>query len=101
MKKSLLLASVYTVAMLFIYYLLNTFLDGSVWNGMVVSKSALTVEYCEYNNADRFFHQSSNTYSNLAYFFFGALICGWAWQDVRNQSDTQLNRLKNSRCCRF
>lgn len=94
MKKSLIWASAYTGAMLLVFFLLNTFLDGSVWNGMVVSKSALTNEYCEYNNVDRLFHQNINTYSNLAYFFFGVFICALAWQDVNNQSDTQLNRLQ-------
>ncbi|WP_373513106.1 ceramidase domain-containing protein [Persicitalea sp.] len=94
MKKALILASAYTAAMLIIYFLLNTFLDGSVWSGMVVSKSALTTEYCEYNNVQRFFHQNINTYSNLAYFFVGVFICALAWQDNKNQSSTDLNWLQ-------
>lgn len=94
MKKSILRAAVYTLAMLFAFFLLNTFLDGSVWDGMVVSKSALTVEYCEFNDVSRFFHQNINTYSNLAYFFFGVLICETARQDFRNQADGDLNRLQ-------
>jgi hypothetical protein len=94
LKKALILASAYTGAMLLVFFLLNTFLDGSVWNGMVVSKSALTNEYCEHNNEQSFFHQNSNTYSNLAYFFFGVLICGMAWQDIKNQSSAHLNWLQ-------
>ena len=94
MKKALILAAVYTLAMLLVYFLLNTFLDGSIWNGMVVSKSALTTEYCEYNNEHRFFHQNINTYSNLAYFFFGIFICELARQDVRSQSKGHQNWLQ-------
>lgn len=94
MKKGLIQASVYTVAMLLVYFLVNTFLDGSVWDGMVVSKSALTVEYCEYNNVQRFFHQNINTYSNLAYFFFGVFICSIAWRDTKNQVDAHPNWLQ-------
>ncbi|WP_229367953.1 ceramidase domain-containing protein [Telluribacter humicola] len=94
MKKALILASAYTGAMLLVSFLLNTFLNGSVWNGMVVSQSALNVEYCEYNNEHRFFHQNINTYSNLAYFFFGVFICEIARRDFRNQSNTHLNWLQ-------
>ena len=94
MKKPLIQASAYTLAMLFVYFLLNTFLDGGVWNGTVVSRSALTIEYCEYNNLHRFFHQNINTYSNLAYFFFGIFICEMARQDAINQSNTNLNHLQ-------
>jgi hypothetical protein len=94
MKKALSRALVYTGAMLLVYLLLNTFLDESIWNGMVVSKSALTAEYCEYNNEGRFFHQHSNTYSNFAYFFFGAFIWGLARRDVKNQSSPPLNWLQ-------
>jgi hypothetical protein len=94
MKKALLRATIYTVALLFVFFLLNTFLDGSVWDGMVVSKSALTVEYCEFNDVSRFFHQNSNTYSNLAYFFGGAFIWESARQDSKNQANADLNRLQ-------
>ncbi len=94
MKKALILASAYTAAMLLVYFLLNTFLDGSVWDGMVVSKSALTAEYCEYNEVQRLFHQNINTYSNLAYFFVGVFICALARQDLENQSSASLNWLQ-------
>ena len=94
MKKAFIQASAYTVAMLLVYFLLDTFLDGSVWDGMVVSKSALTAEYCEHNDVQRFFHQNSNTYSNLAYFFIGVFICALARQDFENQSNAHLNRLQ-------
>ncbi len=94
MKKALIQASLCTAAMLLVYFLLNTFQDGSVWEGMVVSKSALTTEYCEYNDTQRLFHQKINTYSNLAYFFVGTFICALAWQDIENQTSTQLNCLQ-------
>ncbi|GHB67531.1 ceramidase domain-containing protein [Persicitalea jodogahamensis] len=94
MKKALIQASAYTATLLLVYFLLDTFLDGSVWDGMVLSKSALTGEYCEYNEVQRFFHQHINTYSNLAYFFVGTFICALAWQDNMNQSDTTLNWLQ-------
>ena len=64
-------AAAYTLLMLVLWMLANHFLTGGVWEGMEMSKSALTVEYCEQNHCDRFFHQKMNSYSNLIYFFFG------------------------------
>ena len=84
----------YSVVVLLFYYLLNTLLTGHVWDSMVVSKSALTVEYCEFNNVDRFFHQSMNTYSNIIYFFFGIFICQLAWEDQKNSAKIGQNRLE-------
>jgi len=72
--------------MLIIWISLNQILDGSIWDGMTLSKSALTVEYCEFNHPDKFFHQSVNTYSNLIYFFLGVLICQIAWEDNKCRS---------------
>jgi hypothetical protein len=62
---------------------------------MEISKSALTVEYCEFNDTSKFFHQSINTYSNLVYFFFGILICLIAKQDADNQIFNLKNRIIN------
>lgn len=73
----------------------NALLDGHIWDGMTISKSALTVEYCEFNNVEKLFHQSMNTYSNLAYFFFGVLIIQIAWEDFKNKAENTQNRLEN------
>lgn len=83
-----------TLAMFTVYFLLNTTLTGNAWEGMVVSKSALTVEYCEFNNVSNFFHQSMNTYSNLVYFFFGIFVCQLALEDGKNQPTVVQNRLQ-------
>lgn len=83
-----------TFGMICIWTVLNTLLSGSFWEGMAISKSALTVEYCEFNNVDKFFHQSMNTYSNLAYFFFGVLILQIAIFDLKNKGNTTQNRLE-------
>jgi hypothetical protein len=86
-------AAYITTAMIGIWFCLNTVLDGSIWNGMTPSKSALTVEYCEFNNTEKLFHQSMNTYSNLAYFFFGILIVLLAFEDYKNKGMQGLNRM--------
>lgn len=92
----LLLRTTYgTMGMLLLWICLDAFISGTVWAGMTVSKSALTVEYCEFNHVDRFFHQPINTYSNLAYFFWGVLILLIAWQDYRNRTNSHLNRLED------
>ncbi len=85
----------YTFGMLLIWILFNSVLTGSVWEGMEISKSALTVEYCEFNDTGKFFHQSMNTYSNLVYFFFGIFICLIGKQDANNQGLNTKNRLAN------
>ncbi|GAB4038918.1 hypothetical protein GCM10028809_58560 [Spirosoma gilvum] len=69
-------------------------LKGTIWAGMQVSKSALTVEYCEFNHTDRFFHQPMNTYSNLAYFFLGVLVLQIAISDYKTQGERPKNRMQ-------
>ena len=93
-NKFLLRSINHTIAMLLVWICLNNTLTGSIWEGMIISKSALTVEYCEFNHVERFFHQSMNTYSNLAYFFFGILICQIAFNDYKNQGLNGLNRME-------
>ena len=83
-----------TLAMWAVWFAANAFLNGDVWAGMVVSKSALTTEYCEFNNVARFFHQRMNTYSNLAYFFFGVVIIQIGLKDRKNQGIKSQNRLE-------
>lgn len=85
----------YTLGMLLVWILFNSVLTGVVWEGMEISKSALTVEYCEFNDTHKFFHQSMNTYSNLVYFFFGIFICLIGKQDFDNQGLISKNRLAN------
>lgn len=92
--KFLLRSTYYSIAMLLVWICLNSFLTGNVWAGMTISKSALTVEYCEFNYVERLFHQPMNTYSNLAYFFFGILICQIAFNDYKNQGLNHLNQLE-------
>ncbi|HPN18551.1 MAG TPA: ceramidase domain-containing protein [Chitinophagales bacterium] len=62
-----------TSAMLLLFVFLNLHYDGSIWQTMQQSKSALTAEYCELDHHAHFFRQSINTYSNLAYFFLGMI----------------------------
>jgi len=78
-------ALVLTGGMSVVYFLLNATLVGSTWAGMTVSKSALTAEYCEFDNTSAFFRQSMNTYSNLVYFFLGVLIWQQAQHDAKNR----------------
>jgi hypothetical protein len=89
----LLRSALATFAMLLVWFGLNHWLDGHIWDGMTLSKSALTGEYCEYNDTSRLFHQSMNTYSNLCYFFFGVLICQIAFFDYKNGGQNLQNRL--------
>ena len=93
MQKLIIRSALITTLMLLIWIGLNYILDESIWEGMTLSKSALTVEYCEFNNPHKFFHQSINTYSNLVYFFLGVLICQIAWEDSNHRNFQ--NRLAN------
>ena len=69
-------------------------LDSSVWEGMVVSQSALTVEYCEFNHPERFFHQPVNTYSNLIYFFYGMVVFQLGWKDWKAVTNREANTVR-------
>ncbi len=84
----------YTLGMLLVWIGLDTVIGGDFWANMPVSKSALTGEYCEFNRVTRFFHQPMNTYSNLAYFFWGILIVQIARYDYQNRDKIGQNRLE-------
>jgi energy-converting hydrogenase Eha subunit B len=70
----LLFAAASTFCVFLVFVLLNNFVGADLWQGMTLSKSALTAEYCEFNNPEALFHQNINTYSNLIYFFLGVVI---------------------------
>lgn len=92
--KIYLTTSVATLLLFFVYKFLNFYLDGSIWDGMKISKSALRVEYCELYQADKFFRQTMNSYSNLSYFFLGCIVVQLALFDFRNKDDNQKNILQ-------
>ncbi len=69
-------------------------LDSRVWEGMVVSQSALTVEYCESNHPERFFHQPVNTYSNLIFFFYGMVVFQLGWKDWKAFTNREANTVR-------
>lgn len=75
---------------------LDFVLDSSVWIGMQVSQSAITVEYCEFNHPERLFHQPINTYSNLIYFFYGLLVFQLALKDFKLVELKGVNSVCNS-----
>lgn len=75
---------------------LDFVLDSSVWTGMKVSQSAVTVEYCEFNHPERLFHQPINTYSNLIYFFYGLLVFQLALKDLKLVGVKGVNSVRSS-----
>lgn len=75
---------------------LDFLFDSSVWTGMKVSQSAITVEYCEFNHPERLFHQPINTYSNLIYFFYGLLVFQLALKDFKFFGVKGINSVRNS-----
>ncbi len=75
---------------------LDYFLDSRVWEGMVVSQSALMVEYCEFNHPERLYHQPVNTYSNLIYFFFGTLVFQLGLKDWKAFANREANTVRKS-----
>jgi predicted membrane channel-forming protein YqfA (hemolysin III family) len=85
-----------TGLLLGIFLTLDFLLDSSVWTGMKVSKSAITVEYCEFNNPERLFHQPINTYSNLIYFFYGLVIFQLALKDLKFIGVKRVNSVRNA-----
>ncbi len=85
-----------TGLLLGIFLTLDFLLDSSVWTGMKVSKSAITVEYCEFNHPERLFHQPINTYSNLIYFFCGLVIFQLALKDFNFFGIKGVNSVRNA-----
>ncbi|MFD2520391.1 ceramidase domain-containing protein [Emticicia soli] len=92
--KLLIKSAFFTVGMLLVWIILNQLLSPHFWDGMTTSKSAITGEYCEFNNVNKFFHQPMNTYSNLSYFFFGVLIILIGKEDYKNKNKKSLNRME-------
>jgi hypothetical protein len=78
-----------TSAMLLLFVFLNLHYDGSTWQTMQQSKSALTAEYCELDNHSHFFRQSINTYSNLAYFFLGMIAVLISFYDIKDKTENK------------
>ncbi|MDA1269433.1 MAG: ceramidase domain-containing protein [Bacteroidetes bacterium] len=74
---------------------LDFLFDSSVWVGMRMSQSAITVEYCELNHPERLFHQPINTYSNLIYFFYGLVVIQLAKKDLKFFSVRGANSVRN------
>lgn len=87
--RSYIVAFVLTCIAAAILFYLNHHLDGTFWNGLQLSKSALTAEYCELNQTSKLFHQTINTYSNLAYLFLGLIVI------QLGQFDSQLDNHRN------
>ncbi|RYC68000.1 ceramidase domain-containing protein [Spirosoma sordidisoli] len=87
------IATLATLAMLGLWLLLDSTLTATIWDGMTISQSAVQVEYCEFNHPHRVFHQPINTYSNLAYLFFGVFILLVAYQDQQNHGLPVTNRM--------
>ncbi len=83
------IALLFTTFNLFIYIFLNHYFDGSIWQTMRQSKSALTAEYCELDNSTHFFRQTMNTYSNLVYFFLGMIVILISFYDRKNKTENQ------------
>ncbi len=77
-----------------IFLALDYSLDSRVWEGMVVSQSALTVEYCEFNHPERLFHQPINTHSNLIYFFYGMVVFQLGWKDWKAFTNREANTVR-------
>jgi hypothetical protein len=89
-----LISFVITLVMIAVFFVLNHYLSGNYWDGMKVSKSALTVEYCEYNDHSSFFHQRMNTYSNLGYFFLGMAVMLISFYDQKDKYTPGKNLLQ-------
>jgi hypothetical protein len=83
-----------TGALFGVFLALDYSLDSRVWEGMVISKSALTVEYCEFNHPERLFHQPVNTYSNLIYFFYGMVVFQLGWRDWKAFANREANTVR-------
>ncbi|MBK9354250.1 MAG: hypothetical protein IPN09_09915 [Bacteroidetes bacterium] len=62
---------------------LNKFLDGNViWVGKL-GNGGQYAEYCELNQFSKFLRQPMNSYSNLAFLFFGISVVGLGISDYR------------------
>ncbi len=81
------IAFIATSLLWLVFMLLNQRLDGSCWQTMQQSKSALTAEYCELDQSTHFFRQTMNTYSNLMYFFLGMIVVLVGLYDKKNKKD--------------
>ncbi len=87
-------AIITTLTLLSIFIFLNHHFDGSVWQTMQQSKSALTAEYCELDQPTHFFRQTMNTYSNLMYFFLGMVALLIGLYDRKNNQVSNQNPIQ-------
>lgn len=67
------------------FYVLNLHLDGNIiWTGKL-GNGGLYAEYCELNQFEKFLRQPMNSYSNLAFLFFGMLIIQYGFSDYKSK----------------
>jgi hypothetical protein len=65
--------------------ILNKFLDGNaIWVGKL-GNGGQYAEYCELNQFSKFLRQPMNSYSNLAFLFFGISVIGLGLSDYKNK----------------
>ena len=67
-----------------ILLILNNYLDGNtIWTGKL-GNGGLYAEYCELNQFDKFLRQPMNSYSNLAFLFFGVSVIRLGFRDMKS-----------------
>lgn len=80
-----------TAVVAFILIIINHYLDGTFWKDWSIEPSVAAQCFCEHNYMERFIRQPMNTWSNLAFLFFGVAILQQSLSKESGQ--TTLSRL--------
>lgn len=84
------LAILVTAAVTLLLAIADHFLDGNFWSGWTLEPSVLNHCFCEHNYMDRFIRQPLNTWSNLAFLFFGVAILQQSFRS-ENESERKID----------
>ena len=82
-----------TIIITFILIFINHFLDGSYWKNWELVPNIVNGCFCEHNYMERFIRQPFNTWSNLAFLFFGIAILQ---QSLKSESESGSENRKNN-----
>ncbi|MDX2000796.1 MAG: hypothetical protein SFW35_00060 [Chitinophagales bacterium] len=80
-----------TIVVSALLYVIFQMIDPTTaWAGMELGNSGKTWHYCEQNRMDQLLRQPSNSWSNMAYFFFGMVAINLGLADSRAKFSANL-----------
>ncbi|MDB5225948.1 MAG: hypothetical protein JWN78_141 [Bacteroidota bacterium] len=93
--RSFKISLIVTIIVALILIVINHYLDGTFWKNWTIEPSVAAQCFCEHNYMERFIRQPVNTWSNLAFLFFGIAILQQSLKSESNIEGASGNKESN------